>query len=177
MHVTPFPAVDALLGLAGPPRSAAPIDWVAIQRRVGSVLPADYRSLVERTGPLRVGDFVTVFAPGASNPNADLLAQMGRQLGALHDVKQAFADVCPYPLWFEPGGLLPWGCSDNGDGLYWLTRAHPDQWTIVVGEARGPRYEEHPLSACDFLAGLAAGTIRSELLRGDAGAWTSAVPV
>ena len=170
MSATPFPSVDALLALAGPARPVAPPDWVSVQGRVGSVLPGDYRSLVEHAGPLRLGNFLTVFAPGATNPNVDLLEQMGRRLGALHDIKQAFTDVCPYPLWFEPGGLLPWGSSDNGDGLYWLTRAHPDQWTVVVGEARGLRYEEHSLSVCDFLAGFASGAVRSTILPADAGA-------
>lgn len=38
----------------------------------------------------------------------------------------------PYALFPEPGGLLVWGVTDNGDEFYWLTEGAPDDWTVVV---------------------------------------------
>jgi hypothetical protein len=157
---TPVPSVARLLQLGGASTSKCnPIDWPAVQRRLGTVLPVDYRELAE-FGAARAGDFLGVFVPGSTNPNLDLFVAVGSMLGALHDLKREQGTrACPYPLWFEPTGLLPWGCSDNGDGLYWLTRGHPDQWTVVIGEARGPKYEEFPLSMSEFLAGFVSGEI------------------
>jgi hypothetical protein len=57
----------------------------------------------------------------------------------------------PYPLFPEPGGLLPFGIDDNGDGLYWLTTGEPDQWSIVVNESRAPEYEQFDMSVTEFL--------------------------
>lgn len=163
--MTPFPAVDALVALVGPDRrQPPPVDWPSVQRAVGSALPVDYRMLVELTGSVYAGGFLGMFAPGHRNPNLDLLVQIGARLGALQELKRAFGDeACPYPLWFEPGGLLPWGASDNGDVLYWRTQGHPDQWTVVVGEARGPAFEEFPLPASDFLHAFVEGRLECSI--------------
>lgn len=161
MALTPFASINTLLQLAGAvPSSRRSIEWPAVHRQLGSVLPIDYRQLIE-FGPVRVSDFLTVFAPGTKNPNADLFVAIGDRLGALRELKPAWG--CPYPLWFEPEGLLPWGASDNGDTLYWLTRGHPDQWTVVVGEARGPKYEEYALPMSDFLVAFISGPINSTI--------------
>ena len=164
--MTPFPAVDALLALSRTPLRPAPRDWLIAQRRVGSVLPADYRMLVDHAGgSLRVGDFLAVHVPDARNPNADLVVRMGDMLGGLREAKRSGGvHECPYPLWFEPEGLLPWGGTDNGDGLYWRTRGHPDAWTVVIGESRGPGWEEHAMPLADFLAAFVSGAVTSALL-------------
>ncbi len=169
--MTPFPSVDALVALVGPGRRPPPrVDWVAVQRAVGSVLPVDYRTLVDVLGPIAVAGFAGVFAPGCPNPNLDLLVQVGARLGALRELKQQEGeDACPYPLWFEPDGLLPWGATDNGDVLYWRTRGHPDQWTVVVGESRGPMFEEFPIPTADFLHALVEGRLASQVLPEDLG--------
>jgi hypothetical protein len=168
MGRTAFQSVNRLLELLGPVEPRLAIDWPAVQLAIGSVLPVDYRQLVEITGPIRVADFVGVFAPGNANPNIDLLVQMGARLGALQALaRDGFRAL--HPLWFEPGGLLPWGGTDNGDTLYWLTRGHPDRWTVVVGEARGPVYEDHPLCASDFLVEFLSGRLKSAILESNAG--------
>jgi len=169
MERTPFPTVNELLDLLMSPRQSVAIDWPGVQRAIGSVLPADYRHLVERTGPLKVGDFLVVFSPACANPFVDLLGNLGPRLGALQVLKRSCGDrECPYPLWFEPGGLLPWGASDNGDVLFWATRGHPDQWTVVVGESRGPAYEEYPVQATRFLCDFLDGRIQSRIFPDDA---------
>lgn len=164
--MTPFPAVNAILALSQTPLRPRARDWVAAQRRIGSVLPQDYKMLVDAAGgPFRVGEFLGVYVPDSSQPDADLLVRAGDALGALREMKlSGGTDQCPYPLWFEPEGLLPWGGTDNGDGLYWRTRGHPDAWTVVVGEARGPAWEEHAMPASELLAAFVSGALLSELL-------------
>lgn len=163
---TPYASVDHLIALIGPRLERQPrADWPAVQQAIGSVLPGDFKSLVEVTGPIHVGQFLGVFAPCLENRNLDILVQMGTRLGALQVLKRDFGSrECPYPLWFEPGGLLPWGASDNGDTLFWLTRGHPDQWTVVVNESRGPEFESFPLCTSDFLVEWLAGRLKSRIL-------------
>jgi hypothetical protein len=40
--------------------------------------------------------------------------------------------LVPFPLYFEPGGLFPWGTTVNGEELFWKTDDNPDRWTMVV---------------------------------------------
>lgn len=171
MGQTPYRSVNSLLelaGVAGP--YGPPIDWPSVQRAIGSVLPCDYKALVDLAGSIYVGQFLGTFTPGSPNPNVDLLVQMGARLSALQEMKRVGgSQECPYPLWFEPGGLLPWGATDNGDTLFWLTRGHPDQWTVVVGEGRGPLFDEFPLCASDFLVEFLEGRLASDILPDDAG--------
>ena len=65
----------------------------------------------------------------------------------------------PYPFWPEPGGLLPFGGTDNGDTLFWLQRGSPDDWPVVVWDRGRLGYELLDCGLTDFLAGLATGAI------------------
>jgi hypothetical protein len=128
-------------------------------------LPTDYKYFINTYGTGRICDFLYVFNPFSANRYVSLVRQMAMQLGALRGIKDEFGlDVVPYPLYFEPGGLLPCGLTDNGDGLYWLTSGeNPDKWTVVVGEARGPDWEEYSTDLTGFLAKLLSGELRSNI--------------
>jgi hypothetical protein len=56
--------------------------------------------------------------------------------------KQKFPDDFPRSLFPEEGGLLPWGVTDNGDILNWITSDNPEKWSILVYDGRsGDAYE------------------------------------
>jgi hypothetical protein len=155
----------ATLGRISAPRrpKRTDIHWIAVQRRVGSVLPTDYKQFVEWYGVAYLGGFLCTFSPSASNPNVELPCQMGVRLSALSELKRnPGSSMCPYPLWFEPGGLLPWGGTDNGDTLYWKTAALPDAWSVVVGDGRSGSFEEHAMGMTDFLAAFMEGRLSSK---------------
>jgi hypothetical protein len=117
---------------------------------------------------VRLLDFLLPFNPFATNKYRDLVWQMAAQLSALREVKAEHGtNGCPYPLHFEPNGLLPWGVTDNGDVLFWLTVDHPDQWTVVVNESRGPTYEHFPGSMTVFLQAFLARSLETEIFPDD----------
>jgi hypothetical protein len=60
--------------------------------------------------------------------------------------------------------VLPAGRSDNGDELYWVTGAAPDDWPLALVEARAASHELHRTTVTGFLAALADGTLRSRIL-------------
>lgn len=66
-----------------------------------------------------------------------------------------------HPGWdeLEAGGLLPWGFTDNGDELYWLTQEDSSSWTIVVYESCSSDYHEYPMSMVDFLYEIVSGNM------------------
>jgi hypothetical protein len=127
-------------------------DWPEVQERIGSVLPRDYKDFINSYGSVYVNRFLQVHNPFSERPFVNLYRQVARTLSAWRELKTGHGSaLCPYPLWFEPGGLLPWGLSDNGDGLFWLTEGHPDQWTVVLNERGGDGFEVFGGSMVEFL--------------------------
>ncbi|MFC3450510.1 hypothetical protein [Amycolatopsis speibonae] len=51
-------------------------------------------------------------------------------------VRDDLPEMVPFALWPEPGGLLEWARTGNGDALYWLTEGEPEDWTTVVWNPR-----------------------------------------
>lgn len=122
---------DDLPDLGGLAERRVPIDWEAVETWLRTPLPRDYRDLCDRFGSLYLGDWVWVHAP----------VQTGHQSYDRHlrDVRAEARDACdasglPAPV-FHPkrGGLLPFGGTRGGEGLFWDTSASdPDDWTVVV---------------------------------------------
>jgi hypothetical protein len=52
-----------LLGVAGDPDS---VSWEAVEERIGSPLPGDYKEFASRTGTAVLDNRLTIFAPHAS---------------------------------------------------------------------------------------------------------------
>ncbi|MFI6875716.1 hypothetical protein ACIBL6_19995 [Streptomyces sp. NPDC050400] len=62
-----------------------------------------------------------------------------------------------YPAFPEPGGLLRWGGSMDGDGFHWRTAGQPNDWTVVVA-GRNDDWYHHEGSLSNYLAWLCSGT-------------------
>lgn len=156
--------IDDLIELAPPP--ARPVsavgDWSAVEAALGLGLPADYKALVSRYG-LGLFHDVTVLTPFDTHPEgwANLLA-VGRDLlddyGPLRD---EFPEDFAYPLFPEPGGLLPWAGDGNGARMCWLTSGPPDQWPVVVWSPC-EYADQYAIGAVEFLLAYLTGQPRIE---------------
>ena len=81
----------------------------------------------------------------------------------ISDVFRAMDDGLPehpYRYWPEPGGLVPFGSTDNGDYVLWLPCGAPERWSIVVWDRADGDFEVFDFDLTGFLAGLASGAIR-----------------
>ncbi|MFI1050219.1 hypothetical protein ACH4U3_31370 [Streptomyces griseoruber] len=117
----------------GRPPVPVPVDWAAVEEWLGTRLPADYKRLADRYGPVDFGKYLWVHVPCA-----DERFDYGTWLGRTHrEARIALRDL-PREERFavrpEPGGLLAWGCSRGTDDLFWDTSVSddPDAWTVVV---------------------------------------------
>jgi len=157
--------LDKLRRILPPPASpheaiADPHRWLAVFEELGSRLPEDYIQLIKAYGTGQVNGFLTVYNPFAANRYVNLLRQVPQELSVLRTIKWQAPETVPYPLWFEPRGLLPWGRTDNGEVLCWATDGGPppaggtelvDSWTIVVIGGRNPEHQAFSTSLEEFL--------------------------
>jgi hypothetical protein len=150
--------LDDLMRVAPPP--AQPVacagDWDAVQRELGTALPADYRGLIERYGYGTFRDFLHLFAPFVAA--CPMTASVRRTLEADRELAASFPEDA-LPLFPDPGGLLPWASTDNGDQVYFRTSGAPDAWTVVVRNPRDGHTYSHPGGSVDFLAAWLGGAL------------------
>lgn len=167
-------AIDELIRLVPPP--AAPVhargDWQQVESSLGLGLPADFKQLIEHYGLGQFVDFITPLTPFG---RYDLLMRGIRDLQESERAFRAFGtdedpytsdpDASPYAIYPEPGGLLQWAGTDNGDLLCWLTEGDPDQWTTVAWNQRDQCHDAHPVGAVGFLHGWLTGRIVTTVFR------------
>ena len=154
-------ALDELTRLVPPP--AAPVDangdWQRVEADLGLALPADFKGLIETYGLGQFVDFITPLTPFGSR---DLFMRSAR---GILDSERSFRarnpDKSPYSLYPEPGGLLEWAGTDNGDRLCWLTEGEPERWTTIAWNQRSWSYGAFPVGAVEFLHGWLTGRIET----------------
>jgi hypothetical protein len=165
--------LDKLIQVMPPPTKPLEVggseDWPSIEEALGTALPQDYKDFINEYGSGYLGEFVWIFNPFSSSQHINLLATVSRHLPMLRSlVNQARGSASeerhPYVIWPEENGLLPWGKTDNGDELFWQTTGHPDQWTIVAVENRGPDIDRYEGSMTGFLAGIISGEVKSKVV-------------
>jgi hypothetical protein len=134
---------------------------------VGTRLPEDFVAFIETYGPGEVCGWLNVRSPFSSG-GAGFVARMLAALGALRELKASFPETIPYPLHFEPGGLIPWGTSMDGDEFCWLAQGLPSEWPTVIVCRHAP-IEEHPLGMEALLESAVEGRLESNAWPEDIG--------
>lgn len=149
------------------PEPSAPVeapaagDWDALHERLGFALPADYREFVGRYGSGVVDNFVWVLNPFSANENIRFPESSDRQLAILRWLRER-GEALPHAIYPEPGGVLLWAETANGDCFYWLTDGSPDEWRVTVNEARASNWHDHPGPMSALLADLLDGSVHVE---------------
>lgn len=144
-----------------PVEAPSPNNWSAVEAQLGK-LPTDYKAFLEGFGSGSIDGFLWVFNPVSANHYLNLIQAKEPVITALKELR-AGGEPCPYPLYPEPGGLLPFGRTDNGDALFWQTVGEPDKWPVVVNAARDPTYEKFECDMTDFLAGILTRRLRCSI--------------
>jgi hypothetical protein len=167
------PIIEDLVALAPPPASpidaGSPDQWEEIEQRLGKTLPSDYKQIVNLYGTGTFNDLFYIFNPFSNVEQFNLMWQAGlpgsltahEDLGRVYPIGsnleelQAFAiddrDLCPYPVYPEPGGLLPLGGTSNAGHTYWLTEGNTEEWPLVLLPRGFQLVEQHPVPLVGFL--------------------------
>lgn len=150
-----FMSLNRLFAIAPPPNSpvgaGSPSDWPDIEQRVGTKVPEDYKQFINAYGGGCFVNFLWVYSPFA--PSWHIMKWRNEVLDAYRSAQKAFPQYAPpFPAFPSLGGLLPWGQTDNGDCLFWLTTGRPVTWTVVVCDSKySEQYCEYSTSMTEFL--------------------------
>jgi hypothetical protein len=150
-------SIDALTRLCPPPDGTPrPVDWEAVETRLGMRLPTDYKELATVYGPGRFADYLHVYHPHETSPYVDLTGPMPDRI---RNQLQKDYDQGTHPVPYDPRHLFPMGVTDNGEYLFWITGPveAPDTWRIAVNEARGPRWFAFDGTLTEFLVSVLSG--------------------
>lgn len=157
-------ALDALVRLCPPPADPPPsVDWAQAERALGAALPADYKQLVGAYGDGVFDETIWLLLPGSAHDDCDLLAQTARQDEILAELWE-FEDK-PAGLEETRARVVPWAFEEGtGAFLYWLAGPgrHPDEWTVLYNEGRGPLWEHHDLGCLAFLLAVLTRTAETK---------------
>lgn len=163
-------ALERLAALMPPPPDPpVPPPWHQAPAQVGFEFPADYRAFIDRYGAGEINGELMVLAPterpyrpggpgGFRGYTAFAQDEVGAAFTALRDADPSHN---PFPLYPEPGGLLVWGRTYNGDHLFWHTQdPNPDRWTVVawLRNLPSPAWRPFDDTALDFLLAVASHT-------------------
>jgi len=146
----------ALVGVAVETRHE--FDWAAIEASLGLRLPDDYKRLVETFPDGEFQGLLHVNRPGDSHQPADEF--LGYYAWRLHDMRELrrLGRHFPYPIFPEPGGLLPWASGPGAEPMFWLTGGEdPNAWPVVTADQDFAGWREFPGSACKFLIEVVEG--------------------
>ncbi|MBW8805763.1 MAG: SMI1/KNR4 family protein [Catenulisporales bacterium] len=145
--------------------------WDDAVAEVGFGFPADYRDFVDVYGAGAVNDELFIAAP-TLRPNGfgfrtgfggfvdQTTLGLGRSIAEMRENAVALEDeeTYPFPILPEPGGLLIWGNTANGDVCFWDTReAEPDRWPVVVLLLSSRRWDRFDGGMTEFLLAVLRG--------------------
>jgi hypothetical protein len=109
-------------------------DWAAVERGLGTQLPEDYKRFIATYGQGKICRSLWINDYLALRPGETALGVVGSYLTQYEDIR-AIGVTIPYPLFPEPGGLLPLGGLENGGAVNWRTGGPPSGWEIVVWDS------------------------------------------
>ncbi|WP_165985309.1 hypothetical protein [Streptomyces sp. YIM 98790] len=123
----------ALRVLVPPPDRAEPgnLGWEWLAGELGTRLPREYAELMRVYGAGVWAEWLR-FRPPLDGGEAGLVALARAEARACRELRAEFPEEYPLPVWPEPGGLLPFADSVDGDVLGWLTGGEPDTWPLVI---------------------------------------------
>jgi hypothetical protein len=160
-----------LTGMAGRPANV--FDWPAIEAGLGLGLPEDYKRLAEIFPQGHFNGLAEFDRPGEDGySRQDFLGFRALMLEDLRESRaylreRGRAEAFRYPIYPEPGGLLPWGRDRRVQPLYWLTEAaDPADWPVVAvpDQSNFSDWRVYPVSTCQFLIDVVEGRIGADVL-------------
>lgn len=134
-------------------------DYDEVEQRLGISLPDDFKGVN------------CYYGPGLWMNELWVLDPLDSRMAALWDPQRSYVmkhltlAPCeldggnPLPAWPAPGGVLPWGGTQNGGYMLWLTEGDPNEWSTIYRFGREPDSGLYEMSCSEFLLESLRGNI------------------
>ena len=151
--------LDELQTVLPPPKRlfGVPTNWEVVEKSLGLKLPADYKAYLAVYGGGTIG---CIDIPSPFGISREIRSWWEGWADFYSDISE-YVKI-PYPVFPDPGGLLPFGTLGDSDNLNWLTVGEPDQWPFVYYNQEEGFFDIKGLTAVEFV--LEAVTQKSPLL-------------
>ncbi len=172
--------IDELATVIPPPANPnvtmSDADWLEVFSHIGTRLPQDfvqffktygegYFSSISHSRTANVSIYAGHYAGAMSQHSLSFRKAVPSRLTELRLRKERRPKSVPLPLYWEPGGLLPWGRTTNDTDLCWRVQGDlVDNWTVVALRTTQHRFECFDVSMTVFLKGVIEGSILCSLL-------------
>lgn len=164
-------SIEELRTLLAPPSApdCSSGDWEEVEGSLGLRFPADYREFISTYGSGTTG-FLWVASPFSPERINGIPTAMAALLERQRELRESGMIDHPYAIYPEPGGLFPWGGTDNGDDLFWVTSkdGRPESWPVLIHATRDSEVEEHATGMVGFISQAISGQLQSELIPSNA---------
>jgi hypothetical protein len=130
--------------------------WENLFRELGTRLPAEYVTLMNRYGGGCWSNWLRFVTPLHAGRHG-FVDNVEETLSGYRSLRSQFPEYCPLPVWPEPGGFLPFANSIDGDDLGWLTEGEPDSWPLIVVPRHADQGPPLPGTLTDTLLQWARG--------------------
>jgi hypothetical protein len=165
--------IDDLAAVIAPPAvpnvTISDDRWLDLFERFGTRLPQDFVQFHKRYGSAYFYSIshkrsanLSVYSDEASGAFEKVVP---KRLTELRLVKESRPKSVPFPLYWEPYGLLPWGRLSNDTDLCWRVRGElVDNWHVVALRPGSREYEEYEMTMTEYLRAVISGSLQSRLL-------------
>lgn len=133
--------------------------WNAIEKQMRTKLPSDYKEFINEYGTGSINEFMWILTPFDEDEYVNLITRGDKISKAYIESKIKNPQYFKHEVFPNKGGILPWGYTENGDELYWLTVENSDEWHIIVYESRSSDYYEYSMGMVEFIYKLVSGKI------------------
>lgn len=125
------------------------VDWTAIEERLETALPDDYKQIAEIFGCGAFDGYLRLYVPDAPMISFDLVRSTELLAEFALDHSRIYE---PYTVYPATGGLLEWAGTEQGHKAFWLTEGHdPNRWPILTTDDAHDKWERFDGTTGEFV--------------------------
>ena len=150
--------IEKLIAVASPPKcgvvTAAPDKWDKLEAKFHLKFPDDYKLLIKTYGAGKFADFFGVVNPFCKSSSSVEFEEFVRlRTRDMTEAKVSYPKTAvSLPIYPQSGGLFPWGYTDNGETMCWLTDGKNSDWPIICLEVGYlNNYDRYNLPITEFI--------------------------
>jgi hypothetical protein len=169
-------SLEKLIRIASPPTKPTETgslkQWDHIQKRIGTVLPNDYKGYINRYGTGSFNNLIIPYNPFTQIESINLIQVLDAHHQAdckiLRMAGTTWSAVHPFKFFPAIGGVLPWGTTTHfGEIFLWQVSGPPDSWATITYNLHNGEYEVWKFPFATFLVKLFLKEIESVIFPGN----------